>query len=200
MQIQQPEELLELGQWIGRKKTLASLAGGSSAADAECLRRLRQEKKYRTLGLTWEQFCKQRIGMTQPVADKIIRRLEEFGPQYFWLAQATGITAEEYRRLAGSLVERGAEKCLPHAGELIPITTEDAPRLIAAVEELRRRTKPPRAKQERENPDQAIENLVRMVTAAVTEIIRVKRLHLTDEQSEKLNCKLIAQWRRLGAS
>lgn len=45
--------------------------------------------------------------MTQPSADKIIRRLEEFGPQYFRLARATGITAEEYRRIAGSVNDKG---------------------------------------------------------------------------------------------
>jgi hypothetical protein len=196
MKQQKPDEILDLGTWMGRKQAFASLAGGCSAADAECLRQMREQKKHRALGLSWAEFCKQRLGVTRQYADRLIRRLEEFGPQYFRLAQATGITVEEYRRIAGSVGEKG----LAHAGELIPITTEDAPRLIAAVEELRRETKPPCQKQERENPDRAIENLVRMVTSAVAEIRRVKNLPLSYTQSEILRNKLMIQLRRLEAS
>jgi hypothetical protein len=194
MKQQKPDEILDLGTWMGRKQAFASLAGGCSAADAECLRQMREQKKHRALGLSWAEFCKQRLGVTRQYADRLIRRLEEFGPQYFRLAQATGITVEEYRRIAGSVGEKG----LAHAGELIPITSEDAPRLIAAVEELRRETKPPCQKQVHETPDQAIENMDRMLSAAVNEIIRVKRLHLSDAQSDKLHGRLMAQWRRLG--
>ena len=134
MQVQKPEEALDLGTWIGRKQAFASIAGGCSAADAECLRQLREQKKYRGLGLSWEEFCKQRIGIQRQHADRLIRRLEEFGPRYFRLAQATGITPEEYRRIAGSVSEKG----LAHAGESIPINAEEAPRPRAAVEEIAR--------------------------------------------------------------
>ena len=84
MQDQKRDAVLDLGTWMGRKQAFASLAGGCSAADAECLRQLRDQKKYRELGLSWAQFCKQRIGMTQPTADKIIRQLEEFAPGTSW--------------------------------------------------------------------------------------------------------------------
>lgn len=198
MRVQKPEEILELGTWIGRKQAFATLAGGCSAADAECLRQMRSQKKYRELGLSWAEFCKQRIGTTQPTADKIIRRLEEFGPQYFRLAQATGITPDEYRRIAGSVNEKG----LAHAGELIPITAEDGPRLIAAVDELRRQAAPEvgkngAGKDESEDHDRAIEKAERLLRAAVDQIGRVEEMPLSAVQRRQLFTMLSTQIRRL---
>lgn len=193
MRHQKPEAALDLGTWMGRKQAFASLAGGCSAADAECLRQMRSQKKYRVLGLTWAEFCKQRIGITRQYADRLIRRLEEFGPQYFRLAQATGITADEYRRIAGSVDEKG----LAHGGELIPITAEDAPRLIAAVEELRRQVEPDGDKSESEDHQRAIEKAERLLRAAVNEIERVEHLPLDPAEQAELFDRLTAQVRRL---
>lgn len=193
MQNQKRDAVLDLGTWMGRKQAFASLAGGCSAADAECLRQLRDQKKYRELGLSWAQFCKQRIGMTQPTADKIIRQLEEFGPQYFRLAQATGITVNEYRRIAGSVGDKG----LTHAGELIPITVDDAPRLIAAVEELRLQSEPAGRKREDQNQDRAVDKAERMLRAAVDEIERLEKLPLDAERQVDLSARVAGQARRL---
>jgi hypothetical protein len=49
------------------------------------------------------------------------------------IAQVTGISADEYRRISGSV----SHHTLLHAGEEIPIELENAPRLVAAVEPLR---------------------------------------------------------------
>ena len=130
----QSGEILELGTWLGRKQAFAELAGRCSAADAECLRQVRDRKMYRSLKMTWREFCKQRLGISRSTADLAIQHLEEFGPAYFILAQATGITPTEYRRISGAV--RG--QALLHAGEAIPINAENAPRLAAAVEALRR--------------------------------------------------------------
>ena len=124
----------QLGTWMGRKQAFASLAGRCSAADAECLRQIRHGKHYRALKLNWEQFCKQEVGVSYITVDKIIRRLEEFGPAYFILTQATGITENEYRRISAAV----HEKNLLCAGEEIAITAENAPKLNAAIEQLRR--------------------------------------------------------------
>jgi hypothetical protein len=193
MQVQKPEETLDLGTWMGRKQAFASIAGGCSAADAECLRQMRDKKKYRALGLSWTEFCKQRIGMSQPTADRIIKRLEEFGPQYFRLAQATGITPEEYRRIAGSVSEQG----LVHAGELIPISAEEGPRLIAAVTELRKQAEPETAESEAEDVDRAIEKAQRLFRTAVDEVGRVEHLPLSTAQRTKLLSGVSAQTGRL---
>jgi hypothetical protein len=197
MRVQKADEVLELGAWMGRKQAFASLAGGCSAADAECLRQMRDHKRYRALGLTWKEFCQQKVGITRQWADQVIRRLEEFGPQYFRLAQATGISAEEYRRIAGALVERGGEKCLPHAGELIPITAEDNPRLVAAVEELKRQAKAAGGPCKDEDLDGAIDRAERLLSAAVNEIRRLEGMPLDAGRQKQLSDRVASQVRRL---
>ena len=97
------DDIYQLGNVVGRKQALASITGRWSAADAECLRQIRDQKGYRALNLNWKQFCQQRVGASYMTVDKIIRRLEEFGPQYFELAQATGISEEEYRRIQSAV-------------------------------------------------------------------------------------------------
>jgi hypothetical protein len=128
------ENALEIGTWLGRRQAFSLIAGRCSAADAKCLRELRESKKYKLLGLTWEECCKQRAGIGRSTADQIIQNLEEFGPDYFVIAQVTGISANEYRRIRGSV----SNHALLHAGDEIPIEVENAPRLSAAVEALRR--------------------------------------------------------------
>ncbi len=128
------ESVLEIGTWLGRRQAFSLVAGRCSAADAECLRELRESKKYKLLGLTWEECCKQRAGIGRSTADQIIQNLEEFGPDYFVMAQVTGISANEYRRLRGSV----SNHALLHAGVEIPIEVGNAPRLVAAVEAIRR--------------------------------------------------------------
>jgi hypothetical protein len=107
MRVRKTDEVFELGVWLGRRQAFAALAGGRSAADAECLRHAHDHKTYRALGLTWEEFCKQRFGMTRPTANRMIRRLKESGPQGFRPPQAIGITEEEYLRIAGAVGGRG---------------------------------------------------------------------------------------------
>lgn len=109
MRAQKPDELFEfeLGVWLGQRQMRAALAGGRQAADAECLRQAHDHKTYRALGLTWGEFCKQRFGITTPTANRAIRRLKEFGPLGFRPKQATGITDEEYLRIAGAVAARG---------------------------------------------------------------------------------------------
>ncbi len=126
-------EDLNLGEWLGRRQAYSLMAGTCSAADAKCLHEIREDKAYKRLGLTWEQFCKERIGLSRSKADEVIRQYREFGPAYFTLHQITGITAEEYRAIRGA-IEDGS---LRHAGDAIPIAAEHAPRLLEAVRELR---------------------------------------------------------------
>jgi len=128
------EKGVDLGVWLGRRQAFTLIAGRCSAADAECLKRIREEKQYRALGMGWEEFCKRRLGISRSTADLIIQHLNELGPAYFLLAQVAKVTPEEYRRIRGAV--RG--QALLHAGEEIPIEAENAGRLAAAIEELRR--------------------------------------------------------------
>ena len=147
----QTNQILKLGTILGRKQALSALAGHCSAADAECLRQIRNQKQYRALGMTWEEFCKRRAGVTRATADKIIDRLEEFGPAYFILAQTAGVTPGEFRRISPAV--RGQN--LLHAGEQIPIDADHAPRLIAAVAELRGACRPQAAPADEIEPAEA---------------------------------------------
>jgi len=190
---------VELGTWLGRREAFAQLAGRCSAADAECIRRMREERQYRELGLNWEQFCQRKLGISKRGADLIIAQLNEFGPAYFLLAQVAKVTPEEYRRMSGSV--RG--QALLHAGEAIPIEAENAGRLAAAIEELRRGQKAgdgvaaEQAGTKSEDLNRVLDKLERTLAAAVSETRRVQGLRLDVPQIERLQGIVLAQLRRM---
>jgi hypothetical protein len=85
---------------------------------------------------------------------------------------------------------------------LIPITAEDGPRLIAAVDELRRQAAPEAGKNEAgkagaEDQDRAIEKAERLLRTAVNEIGRVEEMPLNATRRQQLFTRLSAQIRRL---
>jgi hypothetical protein len=55
--------LLALGTWLGRHQAFALLASKCSAADAECLREIHDNKYYKAIGLSWEEFCSRHAGV-----------------------------------------------------------------------------------------------------------------------------------------
>jgi len=129
---------MRFGSWyLGRTATsvldgsgqFSMVAGSCSADDAKCLQTIRNEKKYRALGLTWEQLCKGQLGISRSTADQIIRDLEDCGEAYFPMAWVTGITAEQYRRLRPAVSGQN----LLHPGQEIPIDAEHATELTAAI-------------------------------------------------------------------
>jgi len=199
------EDAFDLGTWIGRKQAFSELAGRCSAADAECLRQVRDKKRYRALKMTWEEFCRQRLGISRGTAEKIIRLLEEFGPQYFVLSHATGITADEYRRISSAVHDQK----LLHAGEEIPINAENAPRLAAAVQALKQQDPPapspaqadaqagPAAALRPEDITRAVDKVERSLAAAFSEIVRLHNLPLDRKQRERLQGTITAQLHRL---
>jgi hypothetical protein len=193
------ENVFQLGNWLGRKQAFAALAGRCSAADAECIRRLREERNYRMLAPSWGEFCKRHLGISKAWADRIIQYLNEFGPAYFLLAQVAKVTPEEYRRMSGSV--RG--QALLHAGEAIPIEAENAGRLAAAIEELRRGQKDEsgdaaaQAGTKPEDLNRTLDKLERTLTAVVSETGRVHGLRLDGAQIERLQKIVLAQLRRM---
>jgi hypothetical protein len=129
-------DALDLGAWIGRKQAFALLAGKCSAADAECLRTIKDSKKYKSLGLSWAEFSTQHLGISRVAAEKIISLLNEFGPQYFELSAVVRITPEDYRRIAPAVTPQGVQ----HRGRVLEIGMHNAPELSEAVQELRQQT------------------------------------------------------------
>jgi hypothetical protein len=127
-------EAIELGSWLGRKQAFSGMAGRCSAADAQCLLNLRRDKRYQASGLTWDEFCKQRVGISRSMADRTIRLLEEFGETYFYLNGLTPVSPQDYRLIAGSVSGDGVQ----YAGESIAIAPQNAAKLAEAVDTLRR--------------------------------------------------------------
>lgn len=128
------DALVELGFALGRNHAFGLIAGRCSAAQAEGIRRLREEKQYKKCCETWEEFCPNYLRMSRGEADRTIRILEEFGPAYFELSQLTRVSPEAFRTIAPAIYD-GA---LHVDDEAIELNSENSRKVAAAVAELRR--------------------------------------------------------------
>jgi len=118
----------DLARWLGRRDAFAVMAGGCSAAEAETLRRIRDEKLYRNTGLTWDAFCVRRLGVSRRNVERTLRLLDEFGPAYFHVAQVAHVTVDQYRAIAHSVGNDG-------------VRLDGA--VVALLPENRRKSRPP---------------------------------------------------------
>ena len=114
------------------------IANRCSAADAECLKQMRDSGRYKKMGMTWATFCQEWAGVSRVCADRLINHLEEFGANYFRLSEVIHISAETYRLIAGAVSEDGLEV----DGQKIPLTRENRKRVLAAVEKMRGKAAP----------------------------------------------------------
>lgn len=124
----------DLGTWLGRRQAFGMMAGRASAADAECVRHIRDEKLYKSRTPSWDEFCTRYLGASRANVDRIIRQLEEFGPEFFQFSQLTRISPEAYRAIAPHVGKDG----LRFGGEVIALLPENAQKVSAAVAELRK--------------------------------------------------------------
>jgi hypothetical protein len=129
---------LEIGRLLGQQEAFATVSGRCSAAQAERLHRIRAEKKYRILDLTWDDFCVKRLGASRRNIDRLLRLFEEFGPQYFHVAQMAHVTPDEYRAIAPNISPEGVQV----NGAVIALLPENTEQVSAAVAELLQREKP----------------------------------------------------------
>jgi hypothetical protein len=127
-------DVLELGVILGRSQAFGLVAGRCSAAQAQSLRQLREEKKHLRLSPTWKDFCPRYLGMSGSQADRIIAMLDEFGPGYFELAQLTRISADTYRAVEPVVKDHA----LHYNGEVITLDPGNARKVAEAVAKLRR--------------------------------------------------------------
>jgi hypothetical protein len=125
---------LHLGTLLGRRQAFSLIAGRCSAADAASLREIRDQKSYRNLGIGWKQFCCDHVGMSHTHANRLIGFLDEFGPEYFDLAQLTGISPDEYRAIAPAIKDQAVH----YNGQVIALLPENTEKLTTAVSGLRR--------------------------------------------------------------
>jgi len=136
MELEQTNELTpsdEVGEWIGRHEAFSLIANRCLAADAECIKAIRDSGEYKKHTPSWEQFCVERLGMSRPTADQQIECFEQFGENYRRMAEAISISPGTYKLINGSVSEKGLE----FRGEYIPIKRENGARLTAAVKTIR---------------------------------------------------------------
>jgi hypothetical protein len=122
-----------LGTWIGREQAFNALAHHCSAARVACLKQVRDTESYKSLSLTWEQFCPEHAGISRVHADRLIRQLAEFGAPFFQLTDIVPVSPAAYREIEPAIVDGTIE----FQGEQIPITRENAAKIKAAVNLLR---------------------------------------------------------------
>jgi hypothetical protein len=116
----------EIQRMIGRHEAFGLMAGKTTAAWAESLKRLKDAKAYRKFSLTWEEFCPRMLNISRPTADRIIADREEFGNHYFALSEVARLSRDSYRLIAGQVTDDGQ---LDIGGELVPITKQNGDRI-----------------------------------------------------------------------
>jgi hypothetical protein len=126
-------ELVNADAWIGRQQAFALIGSKCSAAQAQCLREIRESHAYEKLGVTWDEFCPRYAAISRSKADDLIRRLDEFGQDYFRICEVARISPEAYRQIAdlvhGETVELD--------GQAVPLIPENAPRIRLGIRNLR---------------------------------------------------------------
>jgi hypothetical protein len=127
---------LDLGMILGRNQAFGLMAGRSAAAQAACLRDIRDKKLYKNRCPDWDQFCREHLHMGRSQVNHVIQLLNEFGPGYFELSQLTRISPETYRTIQPAL----QDKALHFEGEAIALIPENAAKVSAAVAQLRKAT------------------------------------------------------------
>jgi len=184
------ESPLEIGAWIGRQQAFAMVASHCSAAQAECLRRVRESAAYEQLNLTWEEFCLQHAGITRSYADKLIRRLDEFGPAYFKLAQLARISPATFREIAGHVHPDSIE----FDGESIPLLPENGPRIRTLLRHFQYRAQQAEAK-----AHSSVSELTLRLNALLKEVARCSQYALNIEHYMALRglCERgVSDWRK----
>jgi hypothetical protein len=124
---------LNLGQWLGRREAFGAMAGRCSAAEIECVRRIRNERLYHSHARNWDEFCVKHLGASRRSVDSSIRLFDELGPAYFHVAQLAHITPAEYREIAPRMSAEG----LSTNGETIPLLPENRAAVAAVIGEVR---------------------------------------------------------------
>jgi hypothetical protein len=142
----------ELARILGQRRAFAAVAGRCSAAHAQLLRRIHDEKLYLPHAPTWESFCGPNLAVSRRHADRIISLLNRFGPVYFEFAELVGISPRQYLAIEPAV----REHALLINGEAVSLIPENAPKLLDAVGQLlhhsrriRRPTRPPQTLRQR---------------------------------------------------
>jgi len=127
------KDWVEAGAWIGRQQAFAIIGSKCSAAQAAALKEIRESRSYEQLGLTWEQFVLQYVGVGRERADALIRQYGEFGEAYFRLSQIARISPETFRQVAPTVENDTVEI----DGEKFLLTMASAVKIRGAIKKMR---------------------------------------------------------------
>ncbi len=122
----------DLARLLGQRRAFAAVAGRCSAAHAQLLRQIHDQKLYLPHAPTWEAFCGPNLAVSRRHADRLISLLNRFGPIYFEITQLVGLSPRQY--LAIEPVVR--ENSLLVNGEAVSLIPENAPKLLEAIGEV----------------------------------------------------------------
>jgi predicted transglutaminase-like cysteine proteinase len=126
------QQVLELAIMLGQRRAFGMMAGRCSATQAECLRKVREEKSYLKFAPNWRDFCERHLKICRRTADRAIALLKKHGALYFETAALTGITPAEFERIEDAIQQDGI-----HVGsDVIALIPENAARAADAVARL----------------------------------------------------------------
>jgi len=123
---------IELGILLGEQKAFGMIAGRCSAAQAECLRRVKEEKLYLKVAQSWDEYCERYLKISRRNADRFIFYLKKYGVLYYEVAAMTGLTPGAYGRIEKSVRQDGIHV----GGEIIALIPANTERVIDAVARL----------------------------------------------------------------
>jgi hypothetical protein len=126
------QQVLELGIALGQRRAFTMIAGRCSAAQAECLRKIRDEKVYLKFAPNWDEYCQRHLKMNKRTADRVIALLKKHGPLYFETAALTGISPAEYARIEHAIQHDG----IHIGGEVIALIPGNVSRAVDAIAQL----------------------------------------------------------------
>ena len=187
-----PEEIYQLGTWVGRQQALGLVAGRCTVAEMECLIEVYEKKLYLALEPTWDGYCRMRLGMSRRTAERLMRTYREQGPRVAKLNCFVRIRAAEYQIFNQALTDEG----LVYDGGIIALEPENAPRLAHAVDAIREN----RA-QESDPPDpagRAFSRAEKSLKVALAEFSRLRAMDLNEEMQRKLAASVEAGREELG--
>jgi hypothetical protein len=125
-------DALDLGLILGQRRAFVTVGGRCSAANAQILRRIRDQKLYRVIAPSWRVFCVDHLVISRRHADYLISLLVRFGPIYFELSQLIGLSPSQYLAIEPAV----RQDCLVVDGHDISLIPENVPSIIEAVDRI----------------------------------------------------------------
>ena len=127
-----PLSALDLGRVLGQRRAVVALGGRCTAAHAELLRRVRDEKLYRAIAPSWRAFCGSHLAISRRHADHLIGLLKRFGPIYFELSQLIGLSVKQYLSIEPAIRDQN----IVIDGAAVSVIPENAPKILEAINSL----------------------------------------------------------------